>query len=119
MFMVEPRSIWIHCGSLARLDQRVPVALPSTARFGVVPAFSLEEEVAVRFRATLVVPQPAGADVLVTVGVRVRVAVGPMAVRVRVAVGPTGVLVRVAVRVAVGPTAVLVRVAVGAVPEVP
>src|SRR5687768_2882696 len=89
MVCVEPRSIWIHCGSEARLDQRVVVALPSTARFGVVPAFSLEEEVATLPSAMLVVPQPA-AEVLVTVGVRVRVAVGPM-----------GVLVRVAVRVGV------------------
>src|SRR5688500_9851929 len=111
MFMVEPRSTWIHCGSAARLDQRVPVALPSTARFGVVPAFSLEEEVATLLSATLVVPQPAGTEVFVTVGVRVRVAVGP-----------TAVLVRVAVRVAVAPTTgVLVRVDVdvGGVPVVP
>src|SRR5690349_16861896 len=98
MLVVAPRSIWIHCGSEARLDQRVPVALPSTARLGVVPAFSLEEEVATLLRAILVVPQPAATGVLV-----------------RVAVGPMGVLVRVAV----GPTRVLVLVFVGPVPVVP
>src|SRR5690348_9235371 len=98
MLCVEPRSIWIHCGSAARLDQRVP-ALPSTARLGVVPAFSFDEEVAVLLSAMLVVPQPAAV----------------------VAVGPTGVLVIVGVRVsvAVGPTAVLVRVAVGPPARVP
>src|SRR5947207_1855787 len=94
MLWVEPRSIWIHCGSLARLDQRVPVALPSTARLGVVPAFSFDEDVAVLLSAILVVPQPAAVvavgptGVLVMVGVRVRVAVGPTGVLVRVAVGP-------------------------------
>src|SRR5688572_4052735 len=90
MIYEVPKSIWIHCGSLKALAQRVVVALPSTARFGVVPAFSLEEEVATLPSAILVVPQPVGTGVLVTVGVRVRVAVGPM-----------GVLVRVAVRVGV------------------
>src|SRR5258705_210305 len=40
-----PRSTYIHCGSLNRLDQRVPV-LPSTAALGAVPAFSDEEAVA-------------------------------------------------------------------------
>src|SRR5258706_8058705 len=70
MLCVEPRSIWIHCGSLKALDQRVP-ALPSTARLGVVPAFSLEDEVAVLLSAIFVVPQPAatGVGVFVSVGV--------------------------------------------------
>src|SRR5258706_12790389 len=86
---VEPRSTWIHCGSLKALDQRVPV-LPSTALAQGVAAFSVEEQVTGLFSARLVL----ATDVLVTVGVLVRVAVGP-----------TGVLVRVAVKVAgfVGP----------------
>src|SRR5258706_16358300 len=95
MLCVEPRSIWIHCGSLAALAQRVP-PLPSTARLGVVPAFSLDEEVAVLFSAILVVPQPAA-----TVDVGVLVAGADVLVRVGVRVGPTGVFVRVAVAAAV------------------
>src|SRR5262249_44834207 len=39
---------WIHCGSLKALDQRVPLRLPSTARSGVVPTFSLDEALAGR-----------------------------------------------------------------------
>ena len=38
---VEPRSTWIHCGSLKALDQRVPV-LPSVAPLAGVPAFSVD-----------------------------------------------------------------------------
>src|SRR5258708_7240664 len=63
MLCVEPRSTCSHCGSLAALDQRVP-ALPSTARFAVVPPFSMEDAVAVLFSATFVVPQAALAGVL-------------------------------------------------------
>src|SRR5689334_15921404 len=93
------------------LAQRVPVALPSTARFGVMAALSLEDDVAGLFSAMLVVPQAAGVDVFVAVAVRVGVSVGPTGVLVRVAVcvgvnvGPTGVLVRVRVRVGVFVTA--------------
>src|ERR1700746_4027688 len=56
MFCDEPRSTSSHCGSENALDQRVPV-LPSTAADAGVPAFSVEEAVAVLFSATLVVPQ--------------------------------------------------------------
>src|SRR5215470_4204745 len=42
---VEPRSTWIHCGSLNADDQRVPV-LPSTAALAGVPAFSVDDAVA-------------------------------------------------------------------------
>src|SRR5690348_10613071 len=56
MLYVAPRSTCIHCGSENALDHRVPV-LPSTARFGPVPAFSLPELVAVLLSATFVVPQ--------------------------------------------------------------
>src|SRR6266849_11063112 len=51
----EPRSTWSHCGSENALDQRVPV-LPSTALAAGVPAFSVEDAVAVLFRARLAVP---------------------------------------------------------------
>src|SRR5436305_1265643 len=37
-----PRSTSTHCGSLAALDQRVPV-LPSTAADAGVPAFSMDD----------------------------------------------------------------------------
>jgi hypothetical protein len=57
MLMLEPRSTSSHCGSVAALAQRVPV-LPSKAADAGVPAFSVEEVVAVLLRATLVVPQP-------------------------------------------------------------
>src|SRR4051812_1082075 len=46
MVSVAPRSTWSHCGSAAALDQRVP-ALPSTAAEAGVPAFSVDEAVAV------------------------------------------------------------------------
>src|SRR5215470_18339775 len=42
---VEPRSTWIHCGSLNADDQRVPV-LPSTAAEAGKVAFSVDEAVA-------------------------------------------------------------------------
>src|SRR5579859_5846478 len=58
----EPRSTSSHCGSENALDHLVPV-LPSTAADAGVPAFSVEEAVAVLFSATLVVPQVA-ADAL-------------------------------------------------------
>src|SRR5258706_3012602 len=103
MFCAEPRSIWIHCGSEAALDQRVP-ALPSTARLGVVPAFSLDEEVAVLLSATLFVPQPVEVvDVTVDVKVRVGVRVGPVGVLVRVGVLVTAATVFVRVGVFVAP----------------
>src|SRR5882724_10126143 len=51
----EPRSTSSHCGSEKALDQRVPV-LPSTASAAGVPAFSVEDAVAVLFSARLVVP---------------------------------------------------------------
>src|SRR5256885_992263 len=57
---VEPRSTWIHCGSLQALAQRVPV-LPSTAFAATYPAPSLDEAVAGRLAARLVVPQVAAA----------------------------------------------------------
>ena len=41
---VAPRSTWIHCGSAAALDHRVP-ALPSTAAEAGVPAFSVDDAV--------------------------------------------------------------------------
>ena len=44
---VEPRSTWIHCGSLNALDQRVP-ALPSKALDAGKVAFSAEDAVAGR-----------------------------------------------------------------------
>src|SRR6267154_3603972 len=56
MAWLEPRSTSSHCGSEKALDQRVPV-LPSTASAAGVPAFSVEDAVAVLFRARLVVPQ--------------------------------------------------------------
>src|SRR5712691_6755812 len=52
---VEPRSTSSHCGSLNPLDQRVD-RLPSTAFEAGKVAFSSEDAVAGRFRATLVVP---------------------------------------------------------------
>src|SRR6185312_6460494 len=45
MVAVAPRSTWIHCGSAAALDQRVP-SLPSTAAEAGVPAFSVDEALA-------------------------------------------------------------------------
>jgi hypothetical protein len=54
---LPPRSTCSHCGSLNALDQRVPV-LPSTAAEAGVPAFSVDEAVAGRPCAALVVPQP-------------------------------------------------------------
>src|ERR1035437_8876116 len=75
MLMFDPRSTSSHCGSLAADDQRVPV-LPSTAAEAGVPAFSIDDAVAVLLSATLVVPQPAGVPVGVPVGVAVAVAVG-------------------------------------------
>src|SRR5580700_1068844 len=56
MAWLEPRSTSSHWGSEKALDQRVPV-LPSTASAAGVPAFSVEDAVAVLFRARLVVPQ--------------------------------------------------------------
>src|SRR6266852_3265620 len=56
----EPRSTSTHCGSENAEDHLVPV-LPSTAADAGVPAFSVEEAVAVLFSATLVVPQVAAA----------------------------------------------------------
>src|SRR6266568_2456523 len=53
---VDPRSTWIHCGSLKALDQRVP-ALPSTAFAAGKEAFSVEEAVAGRPCARFEVPQ--------------------------------------------------------------
>src|SRR5262245_515720 len=53
-----PRSIWIHCGSLNALDQRVPL-LPSTALAAGVPAFSVDDAVAGRPSAAFAVPHPA------------------------------------------------------------
>ena len=44
----EPRSIWIHCGSLNVLDQRVPGS-PSTAAVAAKAAFSLLDAVTGRF----------------------------------------------------------------------
>src|ERR1700759_3585944 len=52
----EPRSTSSHCGSEKALDQRVPV-FPSTAAEAGVPAFSVEDAVAVLFSARFVVPQ--------------------------------------------------------------
>src|SRR5450759_821473 len=76
MLMLEPRSTSSHCGSLAALDQRV-VVLPSNAADAGVPAFSMDDAVAVLFNATFVVPQPVavpvGAGVAVTGGVGVAV----------------------------------------------
>jgi hypothetical protein len=60
MLCVEPRSIWIHCGSENADDHRVEV-LPSTAADAGVPAFCVDEAVAGRFTARLVVPQLAAA----------------------------------------------------------
>src|ERR1700757_4988216 len=56
MLWDEPRSTSSHCGSENADDHLVPV-LPSTAADAGVPAFSVEEAVAVLFSATLVVPQ--------------------------------------------------------------
>src|SRR4029079_14260718 len=50
---VEPRSTCSHCGSAKALDQRVRV-LPSTATEAGVPAFSVEEAVAIFPWAALV-----------------------------------------------------------------
>jgi len=55
---LEPRSTSSHCGSANADDQRVPV-LPSTALAAGKLAFSVEDEVAVLFSATFVVPQVA------------------------------------------------------------
>src|SRR5689334_4149116 len=56
-----PRSICIHCGSLPwALAQRV-VALPSTALSGDSRVASMDDAVAGRLRAALVVPQAAAA----------------------------------------------------------
>src|SRR5258707_858683 len=60
MLWEEPRSTSSHWGSEDAEDQRVPV-LPSTAAVAGVPAFSVEDAVAVLFSATLVVPQVAAA----------------------------------------------------------
>ena len=60
MLCDEPRSTSSHCGSENALDHLGPV-LPSTASAAGVPAFSVEEAVAVLFSATLVVPQVAAA----------------------------------------------------------
>src|ERR1700722_12265429 len=56
MAWLEPRSTSSHCGSENALDHRVPV-LPSTASAAGVPAFSVEDAVAVLFSARVVVPQ--------------------------------------------------------------
>src|SRR6202167_3464403 len=56
MAWLEPRSTSSHWGSEKALDQRVPV-LPSTASEAGNDAFSVEDAVAVLFRARLVVPQ--------------------------------------------------------------
>src|SRR5262245_43277370 len=53
----EPRSTWIHCGSLNALDQRVPV-LPSTAAEAGKVAFSVDDAVAGRPCAALAVLHP-------------------------------------------------------------
>src|SRR5258707_586266 len=58
MLCVDPRSTSSHCGSANADDQRVPV-FPSTAFAAGVPAFSVEDAVAVLFSATLVVPHVA------------------------------------------------------------
>jgi hypothetical protein len=58
MLWLEPRSTSSHCGSANADDQRVPV-FPSTALAAGKLAFSVEDEVAVLFRAALVVPQVA------------------------------------------------------------
>src|SRR5260221_9377148 len=58
MLCVDPRSTSSHCGSENADDQRVPV-LPSTASAAGVPAFSVEDAVAVLLSATLVVPHVA------------------------------------------------------------
>src|SRR5262245_48441051 len=52
----EPRSTSSHCGSENALDQRVP-AFPSTAADAGVPAFSVEDAVAVLFSARFVLSQ--------------------------------------------------------------
>src|SRR5687768_14704699 len=54
-----PRATWIHCGSADALAQRVPV-LPSNADAAGVPAFSVDDAVAVLPCAVLVVPQVRG-----------------------------------------------------------
>src|SRR5260370_42597809 len=59
---VAPRSIWIHCGSLNALDQRVPV-LPSTAAGAADAAFSVDDAVAGPPGAQSVLPAPRGAGV--------------------------------------------------------
>src|SRR5262245_8971416 len=46
---VSPRSIWIHCGSLNALDQRVPLS-PSTAAEAGKAAPSLDDAVVGFFR---------------------------------------------------------------------
>src|SRR5882672_3785102 len=51
---VAPRSTCSHCGSLAALDQRVPV-LPSTAEEAGVPTFSVDDAVAGLFWESRVV----------------------------------------------------------------
>jgi hypothetical protein len=55
---VTPKSICSHCGSLNAEDHREPV-LPSTAALAGVPAFSVDEAVAVLPCAALTEPQPA------------------------------------------------------------
>src|ERR1700731_4388454 len=66
MLCVDPRSTSSHCGSENADDQRVPV-LPSTASAAGVPAFSVDDAVAVLFSATLVVPHVAALAALGTV----------------------------------------------------
>src|SRR5258708_40355735 len=57
---VAPRSTASHCGSLNAEDQRVPV-LPSTAADAGVPAFSVEDAVAVLpWDSRVAPPEPAG-----------------------------------------------------------
>src|SRR6185369_9666641 len=57
----DPRSTWIHCGSLNALDQRVPV-LPSNAADAGNVAFSVDDAEAGRPCAALVVLQPPVAE---------------------------------------------------------
>src|ERR1022692_4903833 len=56
MAWLDPRSTWSHCGSANALDQRVPV-LPSTAAEAGKLALSVDDAVAGRPAARLVLPQ--------------------------------------------------------------
>jgi hypothetical protein len=52
--LLAPRSTWIHCGSAARLDQRVP-EFPSTALDAESATSWTDDAVAGRLRAALLV----------------------------------------------------------------